>query len=77
MVVKHLEHEIEIDLLGPGRDVAGQMQHATLIERGHGGELWCEQSRAVEIEIASPQIGKNLREIGGLRRTNTTKKRVS
>src|SRR5262245_38168135 len=34
-VANYLEHEIEIGLLRPRRDVAGQMQHAALIERGH------------------------------------------
>src|SRR5207302_1868374 len=34
-VANDLEHQIEIDLLRPRRDVAGQMQHAALIERGH------------------------------------------
>jgi hypothetical protein len=62
LVANHLEHEIEIDLLGPCRDVAAEMQHSALIERGHGGELRCEQSGAVEIEIASPQIGKTARD---------------
>src|SRR5262249_11688488 len=52
-VANHLEHEIEIDLLRPRRDVAGQMQHTALIERGHGCELRRQQCRAIEIEIAT------------------------
>src|ERR1700754_233570 len=37
-IANHLEHEIEIDLLRPRRDVAGQMEHTALIESGHDCE---------------------------------------
>ena len=65
LVSNHLEHEIEIDLLRPRRDVAGQMQHAALIERGHDCELRRQQCRTIEIEIATSQVGKALPKIGG------------
>jgi hypothetical protein len=41
------------------------MQHAALIKCGHGCELRREQCCTVEIEIAAPEIGEALPEIGG------------
>src|SRR5215469_371869 len=68
LVANHLEHEIEIDLLRPRRDIAGQMQHAALIERGHNCELRRQQCRAIEIKIAMSQVGKGMPKIGGVLR---------
>jgi hypothetical protein len=41
------------------------MQHAALIERGHDCQLRRQQCRAIEIEIATSQVGKGLSKIGG------------
>ena len=58
-----LLEEIEIDLLRAGREQAGEMQEAALIAGRNRGELRRQQRRAVEIEIAPPQVGKALRQV--------------
>ena len=60
-----LKEKIEIDLLRPRRKIAGEVQETALVERRQRGELRRQKRRAVKVEIAPPQVGKALRQVGG------------
>src|SRR5262245_38438237 len=65
LVVNHLEHASEINLLRPRGDVADEMRQADLVERRHSSELGCQKRGAVKIEFPPSQVGKTLPEIRG------------
>src|SRR5262245_65964853 len=65
LVVNHLEHEIEIDLLRPRWDVADEMQQAALVERRQSSELGCQKRGAGRIGIGTSVVGIGYPEVRG------------